>query len=57
MFRTAAIACIAGLSIATLAPHATAGGTTLTTQRIVTGSCTACARHSCTGRHEPSLHC
>lgn len=37
MFRTAAIACIAGLSIATLAPHATAGGTTLTTQRIVTG--------------------
>ena len=37
MFRTAAIACIAGLSIATVAPHATAGGTTLTSQRLVTG--------------------
>lgn len=37
MFRTAAIACIAGLSIATVAPNATAGGTTLTSQRLVTG--------------------
>ena len=37
MFRTAAIACVAGLSIAAVTPHAIAGGTTLTSQRIVTG--------------------
>ncbi len=37
MFRIAAVACIAGLSIATATPQATAGGTTLTSQRIVTG--------------------
>jgi glucose/arabinose dehydrogenase len=37
MFRIAAIACLAGLSIATVAPNATADGTTLTSQRIITG--------------------
>jgi len=37
MLRTAATACIAGLSIAAAAAPALGGGTTLTTQRIITG--------------------